>query len=343
MRDYLFLMPTNPEINDLKNTHPTLEDIYQNSTDGIFTNSSYDDEGAVADFTNLETVVNVSPIPTSRINSSHPSALILGDPTSAVQTRSKVNKSSGAHAFVSYVQKQRRNNHKDFQHCLFACFLSQNEPKKILEALKDEVGPDIMFAICAVLVSGQSTTGGCQFFGRRLISYQCKKQTIVVTSTTEAEYVAAASCCGHHFIRDAYEKKLIQVLKIHTDLLTKAFDVSSVSMTKHLTSKVLAFSRGSLGFRESLRRAFDGTEALLLPTLFILLSATVSTDSTKPLKHNQPSPTQTSEVPLVPQNDPSPTHTSEVPVEPQTDSSPRPSPSTTIYEFLISRKFWWNT
>ncbi|GJV82672.1 hypothetical protein Tco_1522570 [Tanacetum coccineum] len=36
----------------------------------------------------------------------------------------------------------------------------------------------------------------------------------------------------HHFIRDAYEKKLIQVLKIHTDdnvadLLTKAFDVSS--------------------------------------------------------------------------------------------------------------------
>ncbi|GJR40716.1 putative ribonuclease H-like domain-containing protein [Tanacetum coccineum] len=80
-----------------------LEDIYQNSTDGIFTTSSYDDEGAVADFTNLESVVNVSPIPTSRIHSSHPKALILGDPTSAVQTRSKVNTSSGAHAFVSYI------------------------------------------------------------------------------------------------------------------------------------------------------------------------------------------------------------------------------------------------
>ncbi|GJW44398.1 ribonuclease H-like domain-containing protein [Tanacetum coccineum] len=92
----------------------------------------------MADFTNLETVVNVSPIPTSRINSFHPSTLILGDPQSAVQTRSKVTKSSGAHAFVSYVQKQRRNNHKDFQHCLFACFLSQNEPKKISEALEDE-------------------------------------------------------------------------------------------------------------------------------------------------------------------------------------------------------------
>nr|GEW51784.1 putative ribonuclease H-like domain-containing protein [Tanacetum cinerariifolium] len=125
----------------------------------------------------------------------------------------------------------------------------------------------------------KSTTKGCQFLGRRLISWQCKKHTIMATSTTEAEYVAAAHCrrqvfwiqnqlldygfnfinttiyidnesticiiknpvfhsktkhieIRHHFIRDAYEKKLIQVLKIHTDdnvadLLTKAFEVSS--------------------------------------------------------------------------------------------------------------------
>ncbi|GJR57068.1 putative ribonuclease H-like domain-containing protein [Tanacetum coccineum] len=123
----------------------------------------------------------------------------------------------------------------------------------------------------------KSTTGGCQFLGRRLVSWQCKKQTVVANSTTEAEYVATANCYGqvlwiqnqlldygynfmntkifidnesticvvknpifhsktkhieirHHFIRDSYEKKLIQVIKIHTDLnvadlLTKAFDV----------------------------------------------------------------------------------------------------------------------
>ncbi|GKF28904.1 putative ribonuclease H-like domain-containing protein, partial [Tanacetum coccineum] len=105
----------------------------------------------------------------------------------------------------------------------------------------------------------KSTTGGCQFLGRRLISWQCKKQTIVATSTTEAEYVAAASCCRqvlwiqnqmldygfnfmntkiyidnesticivknpvyhsktkhiairHHFIQDAYEKKLLGLI-----------------------------------------------------------------------------------------------------------------------------------
>nr|GEY84624.1 hypothetical protein [Tanacetum cinerariifolium] len=71
---------------------------------------------------------------------------------------------------------------------------------------------DIMFAVCACSrfqvtsktlhlhavkrIFRKSTTGGCQFLGGRLISWQCKKQTIIATSTTEAEYVAAASCCG---------------------------------------------------------------------------------------------------------------------------------------------------
>ncbi|GJY45495.1 putative ribonuclease H-like domain-containing protein [Tanacetum coccineum] len=49
----------------------------------------------------------------------------------------------------------------------------------------------------------KSSTGGCQFLGNRLISWQCKKQTVVATSTTEAEYVAAASCCGQQFWRSA--------------------------------------------------------------------------------------------------------------------------------------------
>ncbi|GKB07884.1 putative ribonuclease H-like domain-containing protein [Tanacetum coccineum] len=47
-----------------------------------------------------------------------------------------------------------------------------------------------------VTLDRKSTTGGCQFLGNRLISWQCKKQIVVATSTTEAEYVAAASCCA---------------------------------------------------------------------------------------------------------------------------------------------------
>ncbi|GJY16080.1 uncharacterized mitochondrial protein-like protein [Tanacetum coccineum] len=80
--------------------------------------------------------------------------------------------------------------------------------------------PDIMFAVCACTryqvnpkvshlhvvkrifsdyigasLDRKSTTGGCQFLRCRLISWQCKKQTVVANSTIEAEYVAASSCC----------------------------------------------------------------------------------------------------------------------------------------------------
>ncbi|KAL4582814.1 hypothetical protein LXL04_007375 [Taraxacum kok-saghyz] len=43
----------------------------------------------------------------------------------------------------------------------------------------------------------KSTIAGCQFVGDRLISWQCKKQQTVSTSTAEAEYVAASACCSH--------------------------------------------------------------------------------------------------------------------------------------------------
>nr|GFA66988.1 uncharacterized mitochondrial protein AtMg00810-like [Tanacetum cinerariifolium] len=71
--------------------------------------------------------------------------------------------------------------------------------------------PDIMFALEAYSDSDYAgshsdrkfTTGGCQFLGRRLISWQCKKQTVVATSFTEAEYVATAICCGQEIERSS--------------------------------------------------------------------------------------------------------------------------------------------
>ncbi|GJX46222.1 putative ribonuclease H-like domain-containing protein [Tanacetum coccineum] len=80
--------------------------------------------------------MNVSPIPTTRIHKDHPKDQIIGDINSATQTRRMI-KISEEHAMVSYIKKQRRTNHKDYQNCLFACFLSQNEPKKVIQALTD--------------------------------------------------------------------------------------------------------------------------------------------------------------------------------------------------------------
>nr|GFA83877.1 putative ribonuclease H-like domain-containing protein [Tanacetum cinerariifolium] len=51
---------------------PHLEDIYASPSEGIFTDSSYDDEGVVTDFNNLETTMNVSPTPITRIHTINP-------------------------------------------------------------------------------------------------------------------------------------------------------------------------------------------------------------------------------------------------------------------------------
>ena len=53
---------------------------------------------------------------------------------------------------------------------------------------------DADFAGC--LVDRKSTSGGCHLLGHSLVSWSSKKQNSVSLSTTEAEYIAAASCCA---------------------------------------------------------------------------------------------------------------------------------------------------
>ncbi|GJR92328.1 putative ribonuclease H-like domain-containing protein [Tanacetum coccineum] len=358
-----------PDLEDASDTLPT---------DGIF-NGAYDDDedvGAVADFNNMDHIIAVSPILTLRIHKDHPKGQILGDPTSAVQTRGKIQKASSAQqalkeaigtkwvfrnkrdqrsivvknkarlvaqghrqeegidydgvfapvarieairmflAFASYkgflfyqmdvksaflygiieeevyvhqplgfvdpahpnkVYKKRRYAQKipdelyGRAYILFGTTattpIESNKP-----LVKDEDGvevdvheyrsmirslmylitsrPNIMFVVCACArfqvtpksshlhavkrifrylkhqpklglwyprdypfeleaflnsdytgasLDRKSTTGRCQFLGRRLISWQCKKQTIMANSTTKAEYVAATHCCGIRF------------------------------------------------------------------------------------------------------------------------------------------------
>ncbi|GJY54816.1 putative ribonuclease H-like domain-containing protein [Tanacetum coccineum] len=367
-------------------TLPPVSNVTPMDDTGIFGNA-YDDEdvGAEADLNNLETTMNVSPIPTTRIDKDHPKDQIIRDFNSAIQTR-RMTKISDEHAMMDvksaflygtideellepgmrpclhgfrrgtidktlFIKKDKGLMYKRFeissireltfflglqvQQKKERIFISQDkyvadilkkfnfatvktistpmEPNKAL--IKDEEADSVDVHLyrsmigSLIYLKGQpklglwyprdspfdleafsdndyagasldkkSTIGGCQFLAKRLISWQCKKQTIVANSTTKAEYVAAANyyrqvlwiqnqmldygfnfmntkifidnestiCIvknlvfhsktkhieiRHHFIRDFYEKKLIQVIKIHTDhnvagLLIKAFDVS---------------------------------------------------------------------------------------------------------------------
>ncbi|GJW92927.1 putative ribonuclease H-like domain-containing protein [Tanacetum coccineum] len=69
-----------------------------------------DDVGVEADINNLDTTIQVSPIPTTRIHKDHPHDQVIRDLQSATQTK-KMSKNLKEHEFVSTIQQ--RTNHKD--------------------------------------------------------------------------------------------------------------------------------------------------------------------------------------------------------------------------------------
>ncbi|GJS54441.1 putative ribonuclease H-like domain-containing protein [Tanacetum coccineum] len=121
--------------------------------------------------------------------------LVIGDVQSSVQTRrSNKERKASLSVKINYVHEILRSSNTKM-------WMSASTPTDLEKACASRT--DIMFAVCAcasdyagATLDRKSTTGGCQFLGNRLISWQCKKQTVVATSTTEAEYVVAASCCG---------------------------------------------------------------------------------------------------------------------------------------------------
>nr|GEZ16695.1 putative ribonuclease H-like domain-containing protein [Tanacetum cinerariifolium] len=147
----VFQLPDDPDM-------PELEDItYSDDEDDveledITYSDDEDDVGAEADFNNLETSITDSPIPTTRVHKDHHVTQIICDLSLATQTRSmtRVAKDQGGLSwmfnddfhtcmfacFLSQEEPKRMFN-DDFHTCMFACFLSQEEPKRVHQALKD--------------------------------------------------------------------------------------------------------------------------------------------------------------------------------------------------------------
>nr|GEW72089.1 putative ribonuclease H-like domain-containing protein [Tanacetum cinerariifolium] len=104
------------------NTADTLEDITYSDDD--------EDVGAETDFTNLETTIIVSPIPTTRDYKDHHVTQIIGDLSLVTQTRSMTRMVKDQGGFTQI-------NNEYFHTCMFVYFLSQEEPKRVHQALKD--------------------------------------------------------------------------------------------------------------------------------------------------------------------------------------------------------------
>nr|GEW07598.1 ribonuclease H-like domain-containing protein [Tanacetum cinerariifolium] len=414
---------------------PHLE-VYASPNKEIVTDSSYDDEGVVTDFNNLETTVRVSPTPTTRIHTIHPKTQIPRDPMSAVQTKSKVNKNSDAHALISLQEQEgckgvvvrnkarlvaqgyRQEEGIDYDESTFlygtideevyvtqpSGFVDPKFPNKVYKVVKALYGlhkaprawlmigslmyltasrSDIMFAVCACSrfqvtpktshlqavkrifrylksqpklglwypkvssfnleayldsdyaganLDRKSTIGGCQFLGRRLISWQCKKQTIVATSTMEAEYVAALWATIS--IKNTNDVVKLQALidrkkvVVTEDVIRQDLRLDDADGVECLPNEEIFAELAHMGYEKpppnAKRTVWNEFSCSMASVVICLATAKVEEDVEVPATPTSPSPTNK---PSPPPQDPITTPPQAQPALPS--SPPREQPSDT--------------
>ncbi|GJW26617.1 putative ribonuclease H-like domain-containing protein [Tanacetum coccineum] len=93
------------------------------------------------DMSNITTTYLVTSTPNTRIRKDHSLDHVIGDVQFGVQTR-RMTKTTNEQGFISAVDEGKI--HKDLYTCLFACFLSQEEPKGIVKALSDSAWVEAM-------------------------------------------------------------------------------------------------------------------------------------------------------------------------------------------------------
>nr|GEX08785.1 hypothetical protein [Tanacetum cinerariifolium] len=117
-----------PSLDNILTLKNRFEDIL-----GVTTNSD-ELNGVKADVSNIEITITTSPTPTLRIHKDHPKSQIIGLVDTPIQTKNK-SKEVGEQSFIAIIHQ--KTDPALLQFCLFLCFLSQVEPKKIFDALQD--------------------------------------------------------------------------------------------------------------------------------------------------------------------------------------------------------------
>nr|GEW00161.1 retrovirus-related Pol polyprotein from transposon TNT 1-94 [Tanacetum cinerariifolium] len=290
---------------------PALEDItYSNDEEDV---------GAEADFTNLETTITVSPIPTTRGHKDHHVTQIISDLSLATQKRS----------MTRMVKDQRgltQINNEGFHTCMFACFLSQEEPKQmdvksvfLYGTIEEEVYvcqplrfedpdyPDKVYKVVKALYGLHQAPRACQdkYVAEILRKFGLTDgksastpidtekpllkdpdgedvDTVVSTSSTKAEYVATASCCA-------------QVLWIQNQLLYYGSSVSIKKTNDVVRLQALIDRKNVLITKDTVCQALHLDDAEIidcLPNEELMISAQVGDLSSYTTKYTSPALTQ---------------------------------------------------
>nr|GEX21524.1 ribonuclease H-like domain-containing protein [Tanacetum cinerariifolium] len=180
---------------------PALEDIVYSDDE--------EDVGAEADFSNLETSINVSPILTTRVHKDHPVTQIIGDLTSAPQTRNmaKMVKEQGfedpdypdkVYKVVKALyglHQAPRAWYETLANYLLENGLQAKQKDDGIFISQDKYVAEILRKFG--LTDGKSASTPIDTEKPLLKDPDGEDvDTVVATSSTEAEYVAAASCCA---------------------------------------------------------------------------------------------------------------------------------------------------
>ncbi|GJT36344.1 putative ribonuclease H-like domain-containing protein [Tanacetum coccineum] len=121
-------VPTAPSLGNAMSFKNRLEDVFGDTTALVSLNKVEND------LSNMETDIQISPTPSLRLHKVHPKSQIIGLVDTPVQTRQKT-KNMEEQSFIATIHQ--KTNPELIQFCLFSYFLSQEEPKKIFDALKD--------------------------------------------------------------------------------------------------------------------------------------------------------------------------------------------------------------
>nr|GEV75269.1 hypothetical protein [Tanacetum cinerariifolium] len=237
-----------------------------------------------ADLNNMESTFQVSPIPITRIHKDHPLEQVIEDLQSAPQTRTMSKNLEGYGLdFVVYqmdvksaflygkIKEEKEDGifisqdkyvNEILNNFGFSDVKTASTPMETHKnLLKDEKGKDVDENLYRSMIGSlmylTSSRPDIMFAYARsrlwlLIPQQRLIKNLVFHSKTKHIEIR------HHFIRDSNEKKLIQMIKIHTkknvaDLLTKAFNLKVNAVRYKLTTvgfKLMLLPTKSAGFEQ---------------------------------------------------------------------------------------------